>query len=221
MSGCLAEKGISKSSSGGGLTLGELAFAMQRPLITGASVSADLTTESPGKRLSLRYTDRASIRTIAQGGRSGRATISTLSASDFKDRTAIIAMDLFFWDSVMIDTYASLKALKYIVTLAKNLDVPLLLGEIPLLLPSRQPGANTLNDAIHSASKTHEKCFVMPFRELLLKVLQDGFLLIDGKQRCLEELIPDGLHLSDLGAEYLADVMRDVFLGRAHSQNGK
>ncbi|RYZ87683.1 MAG: hypothetical protein EOP04_11115 [Proteobacteria bacterium] len=44
----------------------------ERPFITGASVSADWNTKSPGKTLALCYTKESEILTVAIGGGPGK-----------------------------------------------------------------------------------------------------------------------------------------------------
>src|SRR5688572_12287197 len=84
---------------------------LEKPLITGASVSADWSTSSPGKTLALRYTEKANIRTIAFGGRPGREVIKDIRPQDVKDRSIIMAVDFLFWDSTLSETGPSIKAL--------------------------------------------------------------------------------------------------------------
>jgi hypothetical protein len=83
------------------------------PLITGASVSADWNSLSPGKRLALKYTDSDKIRTRAVGGRAGVETIKALKDADFTGRSIVFALDFLFWDSTLESISGSLLALDH------------------------------------------------------------------------------------------------------------
>ena len=194
----------------------DLPFLLKRPLIVGASVSADHKSQSPGKRLSLRYTSADQIVTIAHGGKPGKDVLASMPTSFLKDRTAVIAVDLFFWDSTLGSPTASIAALKKLVDQVKKQNLPIVLGEIPELLPGRQSQRSRLNSELQNACASYDKCRLMPFIDLHAKVMRDGFLMIGGKRYGLRELLPDGLHLSETASDYLADQMRDVLL-RARS----
>ena len=131
---------------------------LERPLITGASVSADYGTASPGKRAALRCTLPTKITTLAQAGTPGRVTALRLDQTALKGHSLIIAMDLFFWDSTLANPEESLKALESVIHRARSLDVPILLGDIPELLPGRQPAREMLNARIHALCLKERGC---------------------------------------------------------------
>lgn len=178
---------------------------LQKPLIIGASVSAGYGTPSPGKRLALRYTTDANVRTIAQNGKPGKEVLRSISAKSLEDRTAIIGLDLFFWDSTHASAKVSIEALRSLVALAKKQNLPLVLGEIPGLLPSHQPSREALNLEMAQACRTYDRCVLLPLDEILHKVIADGSLEYKGKHYGLMDLLPDGLHLGPVAADYLAD----------------
>ncbi|SFM82829.1 hypothetical protein [Nitrosomonas communis] len=180
---------------------------LQKPLITGASVSADWGTLSPGKTLALRYTEKSNIKTIAFGGQPGQEVIKEIQSNDFKDRSIIIAVDFFFWDSTLPEINNSIKALEKMISQASNLNLPIVLGEIPELLPGRQINRIRLNQEIATKCASYKQCFLMPFDQLHRQVLKEGFLEIKGRKYSMRELVPDGLHLSQPTTEYLADIM--------------
>ncbi|WP_141736199.1 hypothetical protein [Oligoflexus tunisiensis] len=183
------------------------ATLLEKPLITGASVSADWSTSSPGKTLALRYTDKSKIRTIAFGGRPGRDVIKEISPKHLEDRSIIMAVDFLFWDSTLSEVGPSLKALDSIMSQASRLGLPIVLGEIPELLPGRQVQRTKLNQEIKRKCASYKDCFLMPFDQLHRQVLKDGYLEIKGKRYTMKDLVPDGLHLSVPTSEYLADMM--------------
>ncbi len=177
----------------------------ERPLILGASVSADWLAESPGKKLALRYTKPHLIKTIAFGGRPGLQVLKNVSPSDLKDRTIIIGVDLFFWDSTFTNADASVKALNELVAQTKELEIPLVLGEIPELIPERQPCIKPLNQALSKVANIHGHCHLMLFNQLMHQILEDGHLHIKGRDYSIPDLVPDGLHLGEIAGEFLAD----------------
>ena len=187
-----------------------LSEALAKPLITGASVSADFSSLSPGKKLALRYDKKADIRTVAQGGTPGVELLRRVKPQTFEGRTSVIAVDLFFWDSTRADAGSSIQALQGFVKEVAARKIPLVLGEIPPLLPSRQPSREKLNRALHDACAGYSLCSIMPFEELYRKVERDGYLEIRGKKYSLFEMVPDGLHLAGVAGDFLADVLEGV-----------
>jgi hypothetical protein len=182
-----------------------LSDLFHKPLITGASVSADYGTPSPGRRLSLRYSSAGNIKTIAKPGTMGRVIEPLISDEALGDRTIIIAMDFFFWDSTQANDELSREALQKLLAKIKAAKVPLVIGNIPQLLSGRQPSRASLNQAIEKACNEYEQCFLLRLDELHQQILRDGYLTLDGRNYSLRELVPDGLHLAERASEYLAD----------------
>ncbi|MFL5815900.1 MAG: hypothetical protein ACJ763_20195 [Bdellovibrionia bacterium] len=176
----------------------------RRTLITGASVSADFCAPSPGKRLGWKYGGKDSVVTLARGGTPGRETIRRLTHDDIADRTIVIAIDFFFWDSTSHLLDASLTALQDLIELCRKPGVPLILGDIPHLLPGMQPGRAKLNAAIHAAAKASSHCSVMELDELHRQVLCEG-IEFGGRRYRLTDLAPDGLHLAEVAGNYVAE----------------
>jgi hypothetical protein len=188
----------------------KLELILQRPLIIGASVSGDYFTESPGKRLALRFTKPDQIKVIAKKGTSGKEVLKNVSASAIKDSTAIIGLDLFFWDSFAPAPEESLKALNRLVILANQQNIPLVLGEVPELMPGRQTSVSAINKKIHEVCKSTSRCKILPLNSILRKTLMDGYIIQDGKKYTLETLLPDGLHISKPASEFLADQIQKL-----------
>ena len=185
----------------------DVAQVFRSPLILGASVSADYGTASPGRRASLRYTEPSRIRAIAQGGMPGVEIVSRMRENDVGDRSVVIALDLFFWDSTLVDPSRSLAAVQRLTQWTAAQGMPLLLGDIPLLLPGRQPHRERLNQTIQAQCRRTTQCILVPLDALHQQVLNDGFLAIHGRRYALPELVPDGLHLSPPASEFLADML--------------
>jgi len=185
-----------------------IAELFKKPLITGASVSAGYGTASPGRRLSLRHTTEKNINTVAAGGTSGIDLEARLGEDVLEDRTVILAMDFFFWDSTLASSDKSEAAIDNLIAKAEKLGIPIVLGDIPELLPGRQPSRKTLNAKIEKACARYERCVVLKLDELARRVRREGGLEIKGRYYPFHELVPDGLHLSAVAADYLADFIQ-------------
>lgn len=183
-----------------------VAALMKRPLILGASVSADYNSMSPGKKLALQYTSPSDIRTLARGGRMGRDTMMQVNDSSFEGRTIVIALDLFFWDSTAFDFRPSLDALHRLFSEVSRRKLPVVVGDVPLLLmPGYQRQRDAMNDAIRLESRVYPRCQVMPFDEMREELAEKGYLVMNGRKMTLREIVPDGLHLSDPAGDWLRD----------------
>jgi hypothetical protein len=110
-----------------------------------------------------------------------------------------------FWDSVLPTTDASLKALDTLLDRARQRKIPVVLGDIPELLPGRQVSRPSLNKAIYEKCKVSSDCYVLRLDELHRQVVREGHLEIKGKRYTLRDLVPDGLHLVTVAGEFLAD----------------
>lgn len=184
---------------------------LKKPIIIGASVSADWSSLSPGKKLARRYTKPSEIVTKAQGGRPGVRTLEVVKPADFKDRSIVIGVDLFFWDSTLPSIDQSLKSLDRLMKEVRQLQLPIVLGEIPELIPGRQPHRESLNKAIRKACSDYSRCYLMPFDRLHKQVLREGGIEMYGRKYTIQEIVPDGLHLIETAGNYLADVMLGLF----------
>lgn len=186
-------------------TKAELKTILARPLIVGASVSGDYLTPSPGKVLALRYTSSDQIKVVARKGKPGKDVLKEVSESTFKDRTAIIGIDLFFWDSFAPSPAESLKSLDRIIGFAKAQNIPIILGEVPALMPQMQKSLIPLNKKITEVCHSYSLCKILPLNSILLKTVSDGYVMQGGTKYTLDKLIPDGLHIAKPASEYLAD----------------
>ncbi len=195
----------------------EPSVALAKPLIVGASVSAGFKAQSPGKNLALRYTTEDHVKTVAFNGKPAKEVLQQVNARTLENRSAVIGLDLFFWDSVHPQPKESIEALHLLVNRAARKNIPLILGDVPELLAGFQPGRPALNAALRETCKHFKNCRIVPLDQLLRKVLADGFLSYHGKRYVLEDLVPDGLHLSPIASDYLADetlkALRSVFVG--------
>ncbi|HUP56048.1 MAG TPA: hypothetical protein VM598_01255 [Bdellovibrionota bacterium] len=185
-----------------------LSSLFARPLIAGASVSADYFTLSPGKRLALIYArTQGDVLTIARGSVPGRETLARISDRLLATRTIVIAIDAFFWDSTGTDCLSSVEAARAFVEKCQRHRVPVVLGDIPGLLHGRQPCRYFLNRAIRDLPRQFPLCRVLHLDHLYQRELK-GELKIRGSHHALGELLPDGLHVSRLASEHLTERLR-------------
>lgn len=185
---------------------------MERPLILGASVSGDHFTPSPGKRLALRSTSLEKIKVLSFKGYPGREILMSVNESTLRDCTAVVALDLFFWDSVKGSVPESLKALHKLADLTAQKKIPLIIGEIPTFSATFQPHADILNKRLYEMSSQAPHCRVLPLNQLLRQVLMEGSILHKGVRYSVSSLLPDGLHISAPASEYLADCTAELLL---------
>jgi hypothetical protein len=183
-------------------------------LIVGASVSADWNTSSPGKRLGRKFGGPNSPVTVARGGAPGKEMIHQMNGKLLKDRSAIIGIDFLFWDSVESSTQSSILALQKLIQLGQEHKIPVILGNIPELLPGRQISRKYLNQKISEACERLENCFLMNLDQLHQQVVKEG-LRIGNQVYSIEDLVPDGLHLSDVAAHYIAERIQNVIADKA------
>ena len=202
-----------QNQGGNHLDAKSLAAALSRPLILGASLSADWATASPGKRLALKYTNLKSIHTHAFGGRTGKSVISSLAPGALEDRTCVIAIDLLFWDSAQKSIHPTVQAFERLMLDVIRLQLPIVVGEVPTLMPALQPHAERLNAMLTRYQTSYSGFFVMPFVQLYAVLLRDGELQIKGRTHNAAELASDGLHIGDVASEHLAEVMENVLRG--------
>lgn len=178
---------------------------LKTPLIIGASVSQGFLAESPGKLLARRYTDVKNIRTIAFNGHSSIDVLRRVPSESFADRSAVIAVDLFFWDSLRDSPEASLAGMRRLFEEVRTRKIPLVVGDIPNLLPSRQPQAAKLNQEMRKLCSQTPDCSILSLDSMARKLLQTGYLDYEGRRFGIAELVPDGLHISPTASAYLAD----------------
>ena len=180
---------------------------LKKPLIIGASVSAGFGAEGPGDRLAKRFTAKENILNKAVPASTGRSHLAQLTPELVKDRSVILAMDFLFWDSVYPDVKPSFQALDRLIRLAGARKIPLVIGDIPALLPSRQVNRAELNREIRERCVPSKNCFVLKLDDLHRKMMRDRYLEVKGRRYTFRELVPDGLHLADVAGDYLADLI--------------
>ncbi|NDG86084.1 MAG: hypothetical protein EBX52_13730, partial [Proteobacteria bacterium] len=124
---------------------------LARILVAGASQSADTNTESPAKVLARRVGTFDALKVAAFPGKKGSYTVPRIPEADFRDASLIIGHDLFFWDSISLSCDESLKTLEDFVAKARELQVPVIIGNIPRIrkLPI-QPCRKQMNERLEA-----------------------------------------------------------------------
>jgi len=173
------------------------------PLIVGASVSAGHGTASPGDVASLRFVGRAQITNIARDGAYGKE-FANVAVSDLSRYSVIIGVDFLFWDSTLSDLSESQYVLHQFIRSARRAGVPLVLGDIPKLLPFIQDvGRDRLNEQIHAECLPKYHCRILKLDQLH-QIAETGGLLIEGRLYHYGDLTADGLHLKPIASRHLA-----------------
>lgn len=190
-----------------------LAKLLESPLILGASVSADYATASPGKRLALRYTSIDRIQVRARSGTPARELLKNFHPRLIQGRSIVIGMDLFFWDGCLLDPMSSVEALEALVMSLREMGVPGVIGTIPDLIPGRQPSRMILNQEIREVcGRDPVHCRILDLDAIHRQVLHDLGLEWRGRFYSFHQLVPDGLHVGEIAAEYLADRLLESIL---------
>jgi len=186
-----------------------------KPLIVGASISADWAAQSPGKRLSSRFT--SDIRVIARGGQPGAKMLTQVRGKDLEDRSIVIGFDLFFWDSARGAVDDSLREFRKMIVETQRLGIPFIVGDIPELLPGFQPGRKELNQMIRRAAGANDHVHVVPLDDLYQRILRDHSLVIGGREYSFFDLVSDGLHIGETASDFLAELILETLRAKQPS----
>ncbi len=180
-----------------------------KTLVVGASVSAAFVDRNPTKRFLRSLGLLGGSMTHAQGGAPGARVLSSLKRSVLDQVTAVIALDLLFWDSVigLGDPREAKAFLKGFFKELRARGLPILIGRVPGF-HALQIYRDELNEAIENEVRAHREAgfaaVVVPLDQLFERANEDEGVHIDGRHHRLEDLIPDGLHPGPIAAEYIA-----------------
>jgi len=179
-----------------------------RTLVVGASVSSDFRTASPGRRVARRLGTEGSLVEKARAGASGASIVPTLTDDDFATATVVIGVDLFYWDSRR-DCAGGLAAVDAFFKLAAVHRTPVVIGNVPALRAGPFGGGGAcrdpLNARIAAACAAAPGCALLDLDKLWSQAAAAGGLKIDGRRYTSAELLPDGLHPSDVASESIAE----------------
>lgn len=181
-----------------------------KPFIVGASISADWVAHSPGKRLAFRHSKNSDVRVLARGGQTGVTVLNLLKSQDLEDRSVIIGFDLFFWDSVRGNLKSVNERLDRLAAEAERIGVPLIIGDVPELIPGFQPLAQAINEKLYALQSRSKVLRVIPLEKLYLQMMETGYVEIKGHRYTFFDLVPDGLHIGDVASDFLADLVYET-----------
>jgi hypothetical protein len=202
-------------------TLSEL-FA--RPLVAGASISADHKSVSPGRVLARRYGSEAAIVKVARAGRYGRETVPLLTDERLKAASVLVGVDLFYWDGTDADPAcaAGLSAINDLLSRASRVGTPLILANLPLLPRNLFDRAFGIPAPTHCRERLNAKladscvspgCHLVDLAAVYREIDDRGGLVIGGKIYGPLWLLPDGRHPGPLASGYIGDRIIDKLGG--------
>lgn len=190
-----------------------------RPLIVGASISAEYFAPSPGRLLAEKWVKKPDVNVIAKGGASAVRINQRLSRANFKDRTVVVAVDYLFWDSVAAKSQAgvtsSIKALQNLIDLSTAKKIPLVIGDVPDLMAGVQPARAELNRELLSRCGVKDQCYILGLNVLYQEVKKRGYLALKDRQLSVAEVLPDGLHISREASGELANRIETLITGKS------
>lgn len=189
--------------------------SFHRTLIVGASVSAAPTERNPSKRFLLSQGYLNGVISHAFSGTPGARILSQLKKSLLEEASAVLAVDLMFWDSVfgLADPRESQAFLRGFFKEVKKLKLPIVIGTIPLI-HGLQVHREVLNEAIRKEAEAYEKARILDLAGLYDSARREG-IQVGAKTYSLSELAPDGLHPGPIAAEAIAQRIHQTITGRA------
>lgn len=189
--------------------------SLSKTLVVGASVSAAPVEKNPAKRFLREHGFLNGAFTHAFSGHPGAKVLGQLRKSMLDGVSAVIAVDLMFWDSVfgLGDPLESKAFLRGFLNEVKSRGLPIILGNIPRF-HDLQVHRDDLNEAIAKEVGRYEKARLLELDRLFLEVSKSG-LEFQGRRYSLRELLPDGLHPSPAAAEGIAREIKKLVPGLA------
>lgn len=185
----------------------DLSPIFAKTLIVGASISANYNdVTSPGLKLAEKFQAASAADRVARNGARSSEILSQIESKDLKAYSAIVAIDLFFWDSAEVGCDNGISNVQKVVQWTANAETRLILGDVPRLekLPL-QPCRNSLNAKLEDECRESKKCYLIGLNRLYDKLDSKGSIDFLGRSWTKPELLPDGLHLSPTGADYVAE----------------
>lgn len=203
-----------------------------RPLIAGASVSADFGATSPGRYIAEMVGVKPLI--IAHIGSSGSASelLPELTPEVLSNASVIIALDIMFWDSWRKDCARGIQAAHTLFDKAVEAQVPIILGTVPKIEVDfitlvvagveihQQRCVEELNTVIRALCTLKNHCLLIDLANFYVEI-QSG-MVIDNDHYTFKDLMPDGLHLSETLSKKIAEhiyfeveKVRDVLIWRS------
>jgi hypothetical protein len=184
---------------------------LKRPLILGADLSSDEFSRNPVQRLVRPYSKKPEV--MARAGATSRDFLPSIEKRNLKSHSVVMALDLFNHDAESSNVASSVKNLKRLVEITARDEVPLVLGEIPVVAGRAQPGRAKLNFEINRLCRAPHGCFLVPLAQLQEKISQDQGLMLGERDFTVKELYRGGSRVSEPMAAYLTEGLQEI-LGR-------
>jgi hypothetical protein len=190
---------------------------LKNTLIVGASVSYGYdpvthgTQPDPATILATRFNDQSGIIKHAISGATSEKVLPEVTADDLAKASISIGVDLFFWDSLLSGSACD-SAVARVQSLAKTMQMknaPWILGRVPPLA-FEQDCLKSINDAIDTACSQDHNCRLVDFEKVIHDIQAQNGMMIHGHFYSPSELQPDGLHLSAVASQWVADMLEDA-----------
>lgn len=188
---------------------------------------------SPPVLLKQKYDpDLLNIRTSARRGSESLLQVQNLSSEELNKRSFVFALDLFAWDSVRAKTPEQcalrIDSVNTFFKKIQNSHIPVMVGTIPDLSRPEMGFVPTpacrdsLNQRLREACKAYSECYLLDLNAMLHDVQQKKTFRVpkDPKKHSVKELLlSDGLHPSELGAQWLTEAMDNLLTRRQPTRN--
>ena len=185
-----------------------------RPLIIGASVSANLKTRGPADRvLGQLGLDSIKPERVAANGQTARELIDKLKERHFTNASVVLGIDMFFWDATLPSLKRSLEALERLSQLAQRGQAPVVLATIPSVTWwPLQYVRQELNLEIRALSAGNPQFLLLDIEVIIHAMQRAGGFRLNEAWYDLSQIAPDGLHVSSFASEYLAQRLLELFI---------
>ena len=176
-----------------------------RPLILGASISANFVRKGPADRALERLGGQPRPVRLAGNGMTARRLSRRLDREAVAKASVVIAIDYLFWDASVPNLAKSLAALRKLVSLTEEEGVPLFLATIPkVTFKLWQWNREAINEALRAEAKAHPHVILIDLDQMNREITRKGSFRIGRERFAPDQIAPDGIHLSSAASEYVA-----------------
>lgn len=189
-------------------------FDFMKTLVIGASVSAAVLERNPSRRFLRDLGTLGHATSHAHSGTPGARVLSNLKRSMLADRSAVLAIDLMFWDSVfgLADPTESRAFLRGFFNEIRQRELGIVIGNVPAIHPL-QVNRIEINEALQEECDRWAHSRLVQLDHLFERGMSDGGLVLDGRFHSIAELLPDGLHPGPVAAELISREMKTAVFG--------
>lgn len=196
--------------------------ALAHTLVVGASISYGYDSVSggiqpdPSTILASRYQQQSGVIKRTAPGKNSAEILNLIQSSDMPKASITIGLDLFFWDSILQwgDCDAAVSRVKTVYTEVHGRHIPWVLGRIPDL-GFRQNCVASLNQKIDQLCSQDANCRLIDFPKIVNQMKRDRGIKLYGTFYTPKEIQPDGVHLSRVASEWIADLLDAAIDGRS------